>query len=175
MHASVTRIADAFTAAASASATAGRTLAAAAKLLVRHAELEIARSRLRAILALPLFRAVAIIPVLRLEARCRVAARVRAALVQIDLAMFAGEADRTYALVRIHLVPAFAAVLTRLGRAVVDVDVAILARVTGGAVTVVVADQVDAERVVLALADAIIDVFRTVLTGEAAPASASAK
>lgn len=172
VRAGVARVADTSAAVAAAPAAARRALAAAAELLVRHAELEIVRGRLRTVLALPLFRAVAVVVGLRVEARRRVAARVRAAVVPVDLALVAGEADRAHALVRVHEITALAAVLARLGRALVDVDVAILARVAGGAAAVIVVHQVNAERAVLALVDAVVDVLRAVLPGEAASTSA---
>lgn len=174
VHAGVTGIADASSAAASTFTAARGALAAAAVLLVaRHAELlRVMRGRIRTVLALPLYRAVTIIVGLRVEARRRVAARIRAAVIAIDLALVAGEAHGTHALVSVHQIPALAAILTRLGRALVDVDVAVLAGVAGGAAAVIVVHQVDAERAVLALADAVVDILRAVLAGEAAPASA---
>lgn len=129
------------------------------------------RCRLRAVLALPLFRAVAVVVGLRVEARRRVAARIWTAVVPVDLALVAGEADRAHALVRVHQVATLAAVLARLGRALLDVDFAVLARIAGGAAAVVVVHQVNAERAVLTLADAVVDVLRAVLPGEAAPTS----
>lgn len=176
VHAGVARIADASAAATPALTTARGALAAAARLaVVQRAELRIMRGRLRAVSPLPLCRAVAIVVGLRVETRRGIAARVRAAVIAIDLALVAGEAHRAHALVGVHQIPAFAAVLARLGRALIDVDVAVLAGVAGGAAAVIVVHQVDAERAVLALADAVVDVLRAVLASKAAPASASAK
>lgn len=174
VHAGVARVAGAPAADAAAPAATRSAFAAAAELLVRHAELGVVRGRLRAVLALPGPPAVAVVVGLRLEAGRRVAARVRGAVVAVDLTLEAGEADRAHALVRVHQVPALAAVLARLGRALVDVDVAVLAGVAGGAAAVIVVHQVDAERAVLALADAVVDVLRAILAREAAPAPTAA-
>lgn len=173
VRAGVARIADASATAASTPAAARGTLAATADLLVvHHAELQAVQRWLRAVLTLPLYRAVAVVLGLRVEARRRIVTGIRAAVIAIDLALVTGEAYRAHALVRVHEVAALAAVLARLGRALVDVDVAILAGIAGGAAAMVVVHEVDAERPVLALADAVVDVFRTVLAGEAAPTSA---
>lgn len=175
VQAGITGIADASAATASAFPAARGALAAAAVLLiVRHAELlRIMRDRIRAVLALPLYRAMAIIVGLRVEARRRVAARIRTAVIAIDLALVASETHGAYALISVHQIPALSAVLAWLGRAFVDVDVAVLAGVAGGAAAVIVVHQIDAERSVLALANAIIDVLRAILAVEAAPASAA--
>lgn len=94
-------------------------------------------------------------------------------MIAIDLALKAGEAHGTYALISVHQISALSAILARLGRAFVDVDVAVLAGVAGGAAAVIIVHQIDAERSVLALANAIIDVLRAILAGETAPASAA--
>lgn len=138
VRAGVTRIADASAAAASTPTAARCALAAAADVLVHHAELQIVQRRLRAVFALPLCRAVAIVLRLGVEARRRVVAGIRTAVIAIDLALVAGEAHRAHALVRVHQVAALTAVLARLGRALVDVDVAILAGIAGGAAAVIV-------------------------------------
>lgn len=138
MYAGVTRVAGASAAAATTSTAAWSAFAAAAELLVRHAELGVVRGRFRTVLALPLFWTVAVVVGLRFVARRRVAARIRAAMVAVDLTLVAGEANRTHTLVCVHQVPTLAAVLARLGRAFVDVDVAVLAGVASGAATVVV-------------------------------------
>lgn len=174
VRAGVTGIADASAAAASAfTATRGALAAAAVLLVVHHSELlRIIRGRIRTVLALPLYRAVAIIIGLRVEARRRVAARIRAAVIAIDLALIAGEAHGTHALVSVNQIPALAAILARLGRALVDVDVAVLAGIAGGAAAMIIVHQIDAERTVLALANAVIDILRAILASETAPASA---
>jgi len=175
MRAGVAWIADASTPAASTPSPTRRALAAAADLsVVDRAELQIVQRRLRTVFTLPLRRAVAVVLGLRVEAGCRVVAGIRAAMVAIDLALVAGEAHRTHALVRVHQVAAFAAVLARFRRALVDVDVAVLAGIASGAAAVIIVHQVDAERAVLTLADAVVDVLRAVLAGEAASASAPA-
>lgn len=174
MHTSITGIADASTAAASAfSATWGALATAAVLFVACRAELRVTRDRIRTVLALPLYRAMAIIVGLRVEARRRVPARIRTAMIAIDLALVAGEAHGAYALVCVHQIPALSAVLAWLGRALVDVDVAILARVAGGAAAMIVVHQVDAERAVLTLTNAVIDVLRAILTNEATPALAT--
>lgn len=174
VHARVTGIADASATAASAfTATRGALATAAVLLVVRHSELlRIIRGRIRTVLALPLYRTVAIIIGLRVEARRRVAARIRAAMIAVDLALIAGEAHGTHALVSVHQIPALATILARLGRALVDVDVAVLAGVAGGAAAMIIVHQIDAERTVLALANAVIDILRAILASKAAPASA---
>lgn len=174
VHASVTGIADASTAAASAfTATWGALAAAAVLLVVRHAELlRIIRGRIRTVFALPLYRTVAIIVGLRVETWRRVAARIWAAVIAIDFALVAGEAHGTHALVSVYQIPALAAILARLGRAFVDVDVAVLAGVASGAAAVIVVYQINAERTMLALANAVIDILRAILASETAPASA---
>lgn len=95
-------------------------------------------------------------------------------MVTVDLTLVAGETDRTHTLVCVHQVPTFAAVLARLGRAFIDVDVAVFTGVAGGAAAVVVVHQVDAKRAVLTLTDAVVDVLRAILPRETAPASAAA-
>jgi len=172
MRAGIARIADTSAPAASTPSPTRRALAAAADLSVVHrAELQIVQRRLRTVFTLPLRRAVAVVFGLRVEARCRVVAGIRAAVVAIDLALVAGEAYRTHAFVRVHQIAALATVLARFRRALVDVDVAILAGIASGAAAVIIVHQVDAERPVLALADAVVDVLGAVLAGEAASAS----
>lgn len=172
VHTGVSRIADAAAIAASTSTATRGALAAAAVFVVHPSELRIMRDRLRTVLTLPLRRAVAIIVSLRVEARRRIAAGIRAAVIAIDLALVAGEAHGTYALVSVHQVPALAAVLARLRRAFVDVNVAVLTGVARGAAAVIVVYQINAERAVLALANTVIDILRAILAGEAAQASA---
>lgn len=175
MHASITRIADASAAAASTFSATWCTFAAATVLLVVHyAELlRVMRDRIRTVLALPLYRAMAIIVGLRVEARRRVAAWIRTAVITIDLALVASKAHRTYALVSVHQISAFSAVLAWFGCALVNVHVAILAGIAGSAAAVIVVHQVNAKRAVLTLAHTVIDVLRAILTSEAAPASAT--
>lgn len=175
VHTSITGIADASTAAASAfSATWGALATTAILFVVCHAELlRVTRDRIRTVLALPLYRAMTIIVGLRVEARRRVAARIRTAMIAINLALVASEAHGAYALVSVHQIPALSTVLAWLGRALVDVDVAILARVAGGAAAMIVVHQVNAKRAVLTLTNAVIDVLRAILTSEATPASAT--
>lgn len=96
-------------------------------------------------------------------------------MIAIDLALVTGEAHWTHTLVSVHQVAAFATILARLGRALVDVNVTILAGVAGGAAAMIIVHQIDAKRAVLALADAVVDILRAVLASEAAPASAPAK
>lgn len=172
MHPGVTGVADASTAAASASAAAGGALAAAAaRFLVHDAELGIVRGGLGTILPLPLFRAVTIVIGLCVEAGRGVPARIRAAVVSVDLALITGETDRADALVSVHQISALAAVLTGFRGALVDVDVAVLAREPCGAAAVIIVDQIDAESPVLALTDAVVDVLRAILPRETAPAA----
>lgn len=174
MHAGVARIADASAAAASTLTAARGTFAAASRLpVVQHAELRIMQGRLRAISALPLCRAVTVVVGLRVKTRCRIATRVRAAMVAIDFTLVASESHRAHAFVSIHQIAAFAAVLARLGRALVDVNVAIFAGVAGSAAAMIVVYKVDTERTMLALADAVVDILRAVLAGKTTPASAS--
>lgn len=75
---------------------------------------------------------------LRVETRRRIATRVRAAMIAVDLALVASEAHRTYAFVSVHQIATFAAVLARLERAFVDVNVAILAGVPGSAAAMII-------------------------------------
>lgn len=165
----VARVADALASAAGTPARTGRALAAAAKTVIQQAELG---RGFRAVLALPLGRAVAVVVSLGVEALGRVAAGIGTAVVPVDLALVAGVAYRADALVRVDEVAALAAVLAGLRGALVDVELAVLARVAGRAGAVVVVDEVDAERVVLALAHAVVDVARAVLASEPAAALA---
>lgn len=96
-------------------------------------------------------------------------------MIAIDLALIAGEAHRTNALISVHQIAAFAAVLARLGRALVDVNVAILAGVARGAAAMVIVHQINAKCAVLALTNTIVDILRAVLASEATPTSASVK
>lgn len=173
VHPCIPGVTNASATAASTPAAAWCALAAAPGLLVHHAELRIMGGWLGTILPLPLFRTVAVVICLRIETRRGISARVRAAMILVDLALISGETDRTNALVRVHQVSAFAAVLTRLRGALVDVHVAILARIAGGAAAVIIVDQIDAQCPVLALADTIVDVLRAVLPRETAPAATS--
>lgn len=92
-------------------------------------------------------------------------------MIPIDLALVTGEPNWTDAFVRVHQVPALSAILAWLRGTLVDIDVAVFARITRGATAVVIVDQVDAQRSVLALAHAVIDVLRAVLPCETAPAA----
>lgn len=175
MYAGVARIANASAATTSALTAAWSTFAAAARLLVVHTELRIIQGRLRAISALPLCWAVTVVVSLRIKTWCRIATRIRTAMIAIDFALVASEANRAHALVSVHQIAAIAAVLARLGRALIDINVTILAGVTGSAAAMIIIYQIDAERTVLALADAVIDILRAILPGKSAPASASAK
>lgn len=170
----VARIADTLAGAASAPSSARRPLVAAAEAVVEQTHLVIVRGRLGAILALPLGGAVTVVVGLSVEALGRVATGIGTAVVAIDLALEASIADRADALVGVDEVSAFAAVLAGLGGALVDVDFAVLARVARRTGAVVVVHEVDAERVVLALAHAVVDVARAILAREAAPAFAPA-
>lgn len=96
-------------------------------------------------------------------------------MIAIDLALIASEAHRTNAFISVHQIAAFAAVLARFGRALVDINVAIFAGVTRGTAAMVIIHQVNAKRAMLALTNAIVDILRAVLASEAAPASASVK
>lgn len=170
MHPCIPGVTNASATAASASAAAWCPLTPAPGLLVHHAELRIMGGWLGTILPLPLLRTVAVVICLRVETRRRISARVRAAMILVDLALVSGETDRTYALVRVHQISALATVLAGFRGALVDVHVAILARIACGAAAVIIVDQIDAQRPVLALADAIVDVLRAVLPRETAPA-----
>lgn len=170
MHPCIPGVTNASATAASASAAAWCPLTPAPGLLVHHAELRIMGGWLGTILPLPLLRTVAVVICLRVETRRRISARVRAAMILVDLALVSGETDRTYALVSVHQISALATVLAGFRGALVDVHVAILARIACGAAAVIIVDQIDAQRPVLALADAIVDVLRAVLPRETAPA-----
>lgn len=135
--AGVARIADASAAAAATPAATRRAFAAAAKLF-RHTELRVMRSGFGAVLALPLYRTVTVIVGLRVEAGRRITTGIRTAVIAIDLALVAGEAYGTYALVLVHQIATFAAVLARLRRALIDVDVAVFAGIAGGATAMIV-------------------------------------
>lgn len=173
MHPRIPGVTNASATAASASAAAWCSLTPAPGLLVHHAELRIMGGWLGTILPLPLFRTVAVVICLRVETRRRISAWVRAAMILVDLALVSGETDRADALVRVHQVSALATVLARFRGALVDVHVAILARIAGGTAAVIIVDQIDAQCPVLALADAIVDVLRAVLPREATSAATS--
>lgn len=166
----VTGIAYALAPAAFAPAPARHALTAAAKSVLTV--LAVVGLRLRAVPALPIGRAMAVVVHVRLVARGRVPAGVGVAVVPVDFALVARVAHRTDALVLVDEVATFAPVLARVGRALVNVDLAVLARVTGRARAVVVVDQVDAEGAMSALAHAVVYVLRAVLAREAASASA---
>lgn len=172
VHPGVAWIADASASAAFASTGARCTLASTSSFLVHDAELWVLRGRFRTILSLPLFGTVTIVVGLSVEAGRGVSAGVRAAVIPVDLALITGETDGANALVSVHQVPALAAVLTGLRGALVDVHVAIFARVARGAAAVIIIDQVDAQCAVLALTDAVVDVLRAILAGEAFSATA---
>lgn len=70
MHASVTCVAGALAAAATTSTATRCAFATAAQLLVRHTEMGIVRCWFRAVLTLPLLRAVAVVIGLCFVARC---------------------------------------------------------------------------------------------------------
>lgn len=116
----------------------------------------------------------AVIVGLRVEARRRVSARVRTAVIAIDLALVTGVADRADALVRVYEIAALATVLTRLRGALVDVDVAVLAGIALRARTMIVVHEIDAQSAVMTLAHAVVYVLRAVLAREATSATASA-
>lgn len=144
VHPGVTRITDAPSPTASASTTAWSTLATATGLLVHDTKLWIVRGRFRTILSLPLFRTVTIVVGLRVETGGRVSARVRAAMIPIDLALIASETNRTNALVRVYEVSAFPTVLTGFRGTLVNVHVAVLAGVASCTAAVIIVNKVDA-------------------------------
>ena len=168
VHPCVARVADTLAIVTFTPATAWRTLGPAVQTIVRQAELRIVCSGFRAVLALPVGRTVTVVIRLRVEALGVVAARIRTAMVAIDLALGASVSHGTDALVGVYEVTTLAAVLAGFRGALVDVDLAVLARVARRAGTVVVVDEVDAQRVVLALTHAVVDVARAVLPDEAA-------
>lgn len=139
VHASVARIADASAAVTPAFTATRGTFAAAARLpVVQRAELRIMRGQLRAISTLPLCRAVAIVVSLRVETRRRIVAGIWAAMIAIDLTLVPGKAHWAHTFVSVHQIAAFAAVLARLGRTLVDVNVAILAGIARSAAAMVI-------------------------------------
>ena len=89
-------------------------------------------------------------------------------MIAVNFALAARKTNRTDALVSVNSVAALATVEAWLGGALVDVDLAVLASVASRAGAVIVVDQIDAQRVVLTLTDAVVDVARAVLAGETA-------
>lgn len=174
VDASISRIADTLASVALASAAAGHALAAAAEIIIAQSELRIMNDRFGAVPALPLRRTVTVVVGLGVEARRRVFAGVRVAVIPIDLAVVAGVAHRANALVQVLKVATLAPVLAGVRGALVDINLAVFAGITGGAGTVVVVNKVNAQGPVEALTYAVVDVFCAVLAGESASTSTSA-
>lgn len=94
-------------------------------------------------------------------------------MIPIYFALITSKTDGTNAFVSVDQISTFATVLTWFRSAFVYIDVAIFSRITSGTGTMIVVDEIDAQRSVLTLTDAIVDVFRTIFTGKTASAATS--
>lgn len=144
MHPGVTSIANTPSASTFASASTRRTFATTARFFIHNAKLWIVSCWLGAVFPLPLFGTVTVVIRLRVEAGCGISAWIRTAVISVDLALESGETNWANALVRVHQVSTFSAVLTGFRGTFIDIHVAIFARISCGAAAMVVVDQVDA-------------------------------